>query len=60
MLANIALHGMEQALLKAFSLYRRKEEGKIVYYRLNLMRYAADLVLLHGDLAQLQKAKALL
>ncbi len=60
LLANIALHGMEQALQEALPAYTRTEAGKRVYYRVNLIRYADDLVVLHADLTQLQKAKALL
>jgi RNA-directed DNA polymerase len=51
---------MEQALQEAFPLYRKKEYGKVIYYRLNLIRYADDLVVLHADLSQLEKAKAVL
>jgi RNA-directed DNA polymerase len=60
LLANIALHGMEQALQEAFPPYRKKEYGKVVYYRLSLIRYADDLVVLHADLSQLEKAKTVL
>jgi RNA-directed DNA polymerase len=60
LLANIALHGMEHTLQAAFPPYRQKQDGKWVYYRLNLIRYADDLVVLHADLGQLLKAKAVL
>jgi RNA-directed DNA polymerase len=60
LLANIALHGMEEALQKACPAYRRQEKGKRACYGLQLIRYADDLVALHADLPQLLKAKALL
>jgi RNA-directed DNA polymerase len=51
---------MEHTLQAAFPPYRQKQDGKWVYYRLNLIRYADDLVVLHADLGQLLKAKAVL
>ncbi|MDO1451740.1 group II intron maturase-specific domain-containing protein [Rhodocytophaga aerolata] len=60
LLANISLHGMEHTLQAALPPYRQKQDGKWVYYRLNLIRYADDLVVLHADLGQLLKAKAVL
>jgi RNA-directed DNA polymerase len=60
LLANIALHGMEEVLQKACPAYRKQETGKRVCYGLQLIRYADDLVALHADLPQLLKAKAVL
>lgn len=60
LLANIALHGMEHTLQKVCPPYRQKQQGKWVYYRLNVIRYADDMVVLHADLDQLLKAKAVL
>lgn len=60
LLANIALHGMEQALQQACPQYRQKENGKRVCYQIQLIRYADDLVVLHADLDRLLKAKAAL
>jgi RNA-directed DNA polymerase len=60
LLANIALHGMEEALQKACPAYRRQENGRRVCYGLQLIRYADDLVAMHAHLPQLLKAKAAL
>ena len=60
LLANIALHGMEQALQQACPEYRRQENGKRICYQIQVIRYADDLVVLHAELAQLRKAKAVL
>jgi RNA-directed DNA polymerase len=59
LLANIALHGMEEALQKACPAYRRQENGKKVCYGLQIIRYADDLQSI-ADLTQLLKVKAML
>jgi RNA-directed DNA polymerase len=50
LLANIALHGMEEAIDAAFP----KRHAPMV------IRYADDLVVLHSDLAAIEKAQAIL
>jgi RNA-directed DNA polymerase len=51
LLANIALHGLEQVINEAFP--RKKDSPRVV-------RYADDLVVLHQDRAVIEKCQALL
>ena len=50
LLANIALHGMEEALIAAFPKHHAP----------TLVRYADDFVVLHPDLAAIEKAQSIL
>ncbi|OZH55325.1 hypothetical protein AFK68_05360, partial [Hydrocoleum sp. CS-953] len=58
LLANIALHGMEECLSKfAESLPGRKRDNK---WALSLIRYADDFVILHKDIKVVLQAKAVI
>lgn len=56
LLANIALHGLETAIKTAFpvSTYR---EGHRISWQPTVVRYADDFVILHRDLAVIEKSK---
>jgi len=56
LLANVALHGLETAILSAFPLRR---EGDHVRRRPHVIRYADDFVVLHPDLTVIEKARLL-
>jgi len=56
LLANIALHGLEEAVAAAFPKRRRKE-GKKENWTPTLIRYADDLVVLHADLEVVQQCQ---
>jgi RNA-directed DNA polymerase len=66
LLANIALHGMEQetkkaldaVLMDAMRSKRGKASRSLAYTQLNIIRYADDFVILHWDLDVVMKAKA--
>ena len=47
--ANVALHGLETAITSAFPA-SRTQNGKRVSWKLKVVRYADDLVVLHRDL----------
>jgi RNA-directed DNA polymerase len=57
LLANVALHGLETAVKKAFS--RHKEQGTI-HQAPQLIRYADDLVVLHTDGTIIERAQQLI
>ena len=65
LLANIALHGLEtdlkQALRQELLAYMRTKRGKASYLlsgrMLSLIRYADDFVVLHEDVAIIEKAR---
>lgn len=61
LLANIALHGLETQVIKAFNgKYFLSPLGKKKYYSSNpvsVIRYADDFLILHEDLGTIQKAK---
>jgi len=58
LLANIALHGMEERIRQAFP--RRNAEGQGNRQPPHLIRYADDFVVLHEDLAVVQQCQQLL
>ncbi len=66
LLANIALHGMEERLMKfAKSLNVRNHKGHQVSWQiktqsLSLIRYADDFVILHEDIKVILQAKAII
>jgi len=52
--ANVALHGLETAITSAFPA-SRTQNGKRVSWRLKIVRYAVDLVILHRDLGTIKE-----
>jgi len=54
LLANVALHGLETAITSAFPA-SRTQNGKRVSWRLKIVRYADDLVILHRDLETIKE-----
>ncbi len=52
--ANVALHGLETAITSAFPA-SRTQNGKRVSWRLKIVRYADDLVILHRDLETIKE-----
>lgn len=62
LLANIALHGMENRIKQAFPRSRTTVNGKRVYKCLppNVIRYADDFVILHKDISVIQKCKEII
>jgi RNA-directed DNA polymerase len=56
LLANIALHGLEEHVAAAFPKTRRVD-GKKERWTPAVIRYADDLVVLHHDLAVIQQSK---
>jgi RNA-directed DNA polymerase len=62
LLANIALHGMENRIKQfAETLPGRKGIGKANHrYALSLIRYADDFVILHEDLAVVQRCREII
>lgn len=59
LLANIALHGLEDYIKSAFP--REKATGNLKYasWKPTVVRYADDFVILHRDLDELKRAKEL-
>ena len=56
LLANIALHGMEERIKKAFPKRDTSIKGKRVFYNAaQLIRYADDFVILHEDITVVQR-----
>lgn len=64
LLANVALHGMENRIEQEFAgKYYINPDGKKKYYSKNpvrLIRYADDFVILHEDLATILQAKKIM
>lgn len=61
LLANIALHGMEQAIHQAFPTKSRKINGVPIRQTTpHLVRYADDFVILHEDVAVVEQCKGLM
>lgn len=63
LLANIALHGMEERIRQAFPRKRigKRETGSaIISIVPNLIRYADDFVILHDDLTVVQRCKEII
>lgn len=62
LLANIALHGMENRITQAFPKGKLYKEGKYVgfSYTPNLIRYADDFVILHEDITVVQRCKEII
>ena len=56
LLANVALHGLEEHVTSAFPA-RAKREGQSIRWRPTVVRYADDLVILHRDLTVVEQAK---
>src|SRR5262249_4119900 len=56
LLANIALHGLEECVAKAFPK-TRKVNGRRTKWTPTVIRYADDLVVLHPDLTVIQQSK---
>ncbi|MEH1997697.1 MAG: group II intron reverse transcriptase/maturase [Nostoc sp.] len=58
LLANIALHGMEERIKKAFPKRDTSIKGKRVFYNAaQLIRYADDFVILHEDITVVQRCR---
>lgn len=61
LLANIALHGMEERIKRAFPRKTRKINGKKVDIPPpDVIRYADDLVIMHPDLTTVEQAQQVL
>lgn len=58
LLANVALHGLEEHVTSAFPA-RAKREGQSIRWRPTVVRYADDLVILHRDVTVIEQAKQL-
>ena len=58
LLANVALHGLEDHIISAFPV-RQTKEGQSLRWQPAVIRYADDLVILHRDLAVVEQAKQL-
>src|SRR6266699_4322360 len=56
LLANVALHGLEEHVTSAFPA-RMKREGQSIRWRPTVVRYADDLVILHRDVTVVEQAK---
>jgi RNA-directed DNA polymerase len=57
LLANVALHGLETAVKKAFPKSVRQNGKRIIYGQPLVIRYADDFVVLHPDLTVIQHAQ---
>jgi RNA-directed DNA polymerase len=57
LLANIALHGLEEAIINAFPKTRRTAEGRIAWNPI-VVRYADDFVVMHRDREVVQQCQA--
>ncbi|MBR8838215.1 MAG: group II intron reverse transcriptase/maturase [Stigonema ocellatum SAG 48.90 = DSM 106950] len=61
LLANIALHGMENRIKKEFPKRDTTIQGKRVFYNAaQLIRYADDFVIIHEDLTVVQKCREII
>ncbi|HEY9674762.1 MAG TPA: group II intron reverse transcriptase/maturase [Waterburya sp.] len=61
LLANIALHGMENRITQAFPERKVKNNGKLVRFSTpNIIRYADDFVILHEDITVVQRCKEII
>jgi len=62
LLANIALHGMETKLIKAFPRRTIVKKGKYAGYQpgVTLIRYADDFVILHEDITVVQRCREII
>ncbi len=56
LLANVALHGLEEHVTSAFPT-RVQREGQSIRWQPTIVRYADDLVILHRDLTVIEQAK---
>ncbi|WP_235595778.1 group II intron reverse transcriptase/maturase [Mastigocoleus testarum] len=59
LLANIALHGLEDYIKSSFPKSKKLGNIKEASWQPTIVRYADDLVILHRDLEELKKAKNL-
>lgn len=57
LLANIALHGMETAIMNAFPRTVRIDGRAYGHWQPRVIRYADDFVILHRDLGVIEEAK---
>lgn len=61
LLANIALHGLEQAVRQSFPAFLRKVNGVMTRQgKIHFIRYADDFVVLHDDLTVIQQCQAMI
>jgi RNA-directed DNA polymerase len=62
LLANIALHGMENTIIKTFPKRNIYNNGKFIeqFRPPNIIRYADDFVILHKDLEVIKECKSLI
>ena len=56
LLANVALHGLENDIEAAFQT-RKTVNGKQIYWKPQIIRYADDFVILHPDAAAIELAR---
>jgi len=59
LLANVALHGMEETVLQAFPK-TRTINGKVIEWAPTVVRYADDFVVCHRDLGVVQQCQTIL
>ena len=59
LLANIALHGLEEYVKSAFPKSKRLGSIKEASWQPTVVRYADDLIIMHRDLGELKRAKEL-
>jgi RNA-directed DNA polymerase len=57
LLANIALHGFETAIMRAFPTTVKRDGKKIDNWRPRIIRYADDFVIIHRELDVIKEAK---
>jgi len=62
LLANIALHGMENRISQAFPQKKIQKKGKSLGYQseAKLIRYADDFVILHEDITVVQRCQQII
>lgn len=58
MLANVALHGLETAIVSVYPA-RPRRNGRRESWQPTVVRYADDLVVLHRDLTVIEEIKQL-
>lgn len=57
LLANVALHGLEEFIVNSFPMKQKRIEGKvkIIRYQPNVVRYADDFVVFHENLEVIEQ-----
>ena len=61
LLANVALHGMEQTIRQTFPITTQKVNGQLIRQgKVHFIRYADDFVVLHDELTVIQRCQTIL